>query len=169
MEGFVSPCFGVSRRSASSGRVCSVKMSSGGRGELDDAKLNDELKRRVRELFGDGKEARPGVGGQYSFDSGSMRKAQGGEGAVGDRRDAVFTLSSIAVMSVIAGIVFTFLWNSGFVHDGAIQRRYYDMPTYGSASYIEPFELLAKDYFQESKPVDAQQVDVQGVDQSPQQ
>ena len=46
-------------------------------------------------------------------------------------------------MSIVAGFIFTFLYYNGAVHgSSSADARRYDMPTYGTASYIDPYKLL---------------------------
>jgi len=118
--------------------------------DMDDQQLNAELQRRVKELFGSSRrESVNGAAdrkeGEYSFEPQNSRDPLRAPSR-GSRQDALFTLTSIAVMSVIAGILFTFLFESGYIHDASQDRPYYNMPTYGTTSYIEPVELLTKEF-----------------------
>lgn len=54
-------------------------------------------------------------------------------------------LISIGVISVAAGILFTALYYTGAVHGSDPSERRYEMPTYGSRAYINPYELLDED------------------------
>lgn len=59
-------------------------------------------------------------------------------------RYAWTVISSIAVISVVAGLAFAALFYSGAVH-GSDQERRYEMPTYGRGSYVNPYELFEED------------------------
>lgn len=113
-----------------------------GNSEEDDA-LNRELQQKVIELFG----SRQNVSIDVETDSGVQFIVRKREVAADYRQSkAAWTvITSIAVLSVVAGVAFTLLLYTGAVHGSDQTVRRYEMPTYGKSSYIDPYELLEDD------------------------
>lgn len=116
----------------------------------EDAELNLELQAKVRELFG-GREnvsiEMDDADGRAEF---LVRTAPDGADYK-EYRSAVWTVGSVVAMSVVAGLVFTFLFFTGAVHGSSNERRY-EMPTYGTRTYINPYQVLDEDrIFQDAR------------------
>lgn len=132
----------------------------------DDDALQEDLSAKVQELFG----GRQNVTIDVEPDSNvrfivrdnarpaqqrrrqrqqpqQQQQQQDGQSAVVQRlRSPWYIVSSIAVVSLVTGAVFTALYYSGAVHgyDGS-DPGHYEMPTYGKSSYIDPYELLEQE------------------------
>jgi len=109
----------------------------------DDDVLNAALRNKVNELYGN----RNNVTIDVEMDGEAMFNVRRGpKGADWDEtKSAWMVIRSILVLSACAGIVFTALYYSGAVHGSSQSERRYEMPTYGSRSYIDPYEMLNDD------------------------
>lgn len=109
----------------------------------DDEALNTELQKKVNELFG----SRQNISIDVETDSGvqfTVRKNQ--VRADYDQTKAAWSvITSIAILSIIAGVVFTAMYYSGAIHGSDPTTKRYDMPAYGKSSYVNPYELLEED------------------------
>ncbi|CAN8070569.1 unnamed protein product [Agarophyton chilense] len=106
----------------------------------DDERLNKELQAKVRELFG----SRNNVTIDINRDSDVQFMVQK-EDPVAEarqRKSAWTVVWSVGVLSLTAGILFTALYYSGAVHGSLDSDKRYEMPMYGSRSYIDPYQLL---------------------------
>jgi hypothetical protein len=63
-----------------------------------------------------------------------------------ERSQAFFVVASIFFLSVLSGAVFVYLYDIGAVHGGG-HRVNYKTPTYGTETYINPYELLERESF----------------------
>lgn len=111
-------------------------------GYTEDARLNHELRMKVKELYGAAENVTIDSNGD-SVDFLVMRSPDGGN--LTEYRSALFTVRSIVVMSVVALVGFAVLVQVGAVHDGSITEKTYEMPTYGKSSYVNPYELLQEE------------------------
>lgn len=108
-------------------------------GQADDAQLQRELREKVRELYGGSENVSILVTG----DKAEFTVRKGPEDQdMSSYKSAVGTAASIVLMSVAAGLLFSFLYYTGAVHDSSQTHRRYDMPKYASDTYIDPYTLL---------------------------
>ncbi len=106
---------------------------------MDDAELQRQLRAKVKELFGGSENVSILVtGDRAEF---TVRRAPNGE-TPSSYKTALATVASIAVISVVAGILFAYLYSTGAVHGSPQPQRRYDMPQFSTSSYIDPYELL---------------------------
>lgn len=129
----------------------------------EDEALQQELRAKVNELFGGRQNVSIDIdpdSGRAKFSVLRQRAGVAGRGAsiaeadqAIERNSALTIIQTIAIVSLLTGIVFTALYYSGAVHgSNSADMRHYDMPTYGTKSYINPYELLDDDrQFQDSK------------------
>ncbi|CDF32093.1 unnamed protein product [Chondrus crispus] len=108
----------------------------------DDDALNLELRNKVNELFG----SRQNVSIEMEADSNVQFRVRKREVEYEYRQTkaAWSVIGSVAALSVAAGIAFIVLYATGAVHGSPNERRY-DMPTFGTTSYIDPYELLEEE------------------------
>lgn len=99
-----------------------------------------ELRKKVDELFGSRSNVTINVesDGDVLF---NVRRASQ-DPNWDDQNTAWTIIRSILALSLCAGVVFTALYYSGAVHGASQSERHYEMPTYGTRSYIEPYDLL---------------------------
>lgn len=116
----------------------------------EDDRLNSELQEKVNELFG----SRKNVSIDIETDSGVQFTVRRGQDALEyqQMKNAWSVFISVGVISVAAGVIFMALYYSGAVHGSQTPNRQYEMPTYGTRSYINPYEVLEEDrQFQDSQ------------------
>lgn len=130
------------RRSRATITMLRGRDDDGPSGSVDDARLNHELRMKVKELYGSAENVSIESNGD-SVEFRVMRSPDGGN--LTEYRSAVFTVQSIVVMSIVAIIGFAAMVKIGAVHDGAVTERTYEMPTYGKSSYVNPYELLQEE------------------------
>lgn len=121
-------------------RASSIPESEKSGGSAEDDTLSVEFRQKVNELFG----GRQNVKIEMEADSGvqfTVRNKNYGTDYQ-QTKYAWAVISSIAVISVVAGLAFAVLFYSGAVHGSDQQERRYEMPTYGKSSYINPYELI---------------------------
>lgn len=114
-------------------------LPNGGTDNHDDAQLQNELREKVKELFGGSENVSIVVDGDRA-DFTVLTAPDGSN--VTEYRQAIVTVASIALMSAAAGLLFTFLYYSGAVHGATAPQTRYEMPTYATRSYVDPYELL---------------------------
>lgn len=114
--------------------------SNGDRGgQVDDAQLQRELRDKVKELYGGSENVSILVtGDKAEF---TVRKGPADQD-MSTYKAAVGTAASIALMSIAAGLLFSFLYYTGAVHDSSQTPRRYDMPKFSSDTYVDPYTLL---------------------------
>lgn len=112
-------------------------------GSSDDDRLNRELRAKVEELFGN----RKNVTIDMDTESGVQFVVQkAGAASESQQVKAAWTvIISTGVISIAAGILFTALYYTGAIHGSDPIDKRYEMPTYGSRSYIDPYQLLDDD------------------------
>lgn len=123
-------------------RASSIPESEQSGSSAEDDRLSLELRKKVNELFG----GRQNVKIEMETDSNVQFTVHNKDYGTGyqQTRYAWTLISSIAVISVVAGLAFAALFYSGAVH-GSDQERRYEMPTYGKSSYVNPYELFEED------------------------
>ncbi|KAI0561945.1 hypothetical protein FGB62_69g239 [Gracilaria domingensis] len=116
----------------------------------DDERLSQELQAKVRELFG----SRNNVTIDINADSDVQFVVQREDPALDaqQRKSAWAVIWSVGVISVAVGILFTALYYSGAVHGSFDSDKRYEMPTYGSHSYIDPYQLLEEGRQEQDSP-----------------
>ena len=112
---------------------------------ISDEELFASLRRRARELYEDlptDSSATTAPSSAPLFSWKALQKALHS----GDRgtRQALFVLFSVAVMSALSGLLFTFLYFTGAVH-GPPPHGMHEAPVYGRDSYVNPYELLERE------------------------
>lgn len=107
----------------------------------DDAALQRELRAKVKELFGGSENVSIAVHG----DSAEFTVRRRTDGSTpNEYRQAIVTVASITVISVVAGFLFAYLYYSGAVHGSPNPERGYDSTRYSSRNYVsDPYEVLA--------------------------
>ena len=115
----------------------------------EDEILQLELQQKVKELFGSRQnvtidmDTERGVAFNIRREAGPTEEQQ--------RKAAISVITSIVILSIAAGALFTGLYYNGAIHGSDNSNKRYEMPSYGSEAYVDPFELLEKDrQFQES-------------------
>lgn len=115
----------------------------------EDEVLSSSLQAKVKELFG----SRQNVLIDVDTDSGVQFTVRRGNAELQETKAAWTVVVSIGVISIAAGAIFTVMYYAGAIHGSQDTARRYEMPTYGSKSYINPYELLEQDrQLQTSKP-----------------
>ena len=109
----------------------------------EDARLHSELRAKVNELFGGSENVTIRVDGGDRAEFTVRTAPDGGE--MQSYRHALVTVASIAAMSAIAGVLFMYLFSTGAVHGSPQPQKRYEMPTYSTRSYIDPYELLQQE------------------------
>lgn len=106
----------------------------------EDEALQKELQQKVKELFG----SRQNISIDVETDSGVqfIVRRRAVEADMRQTKAAWSIITSVAIISVVAGVAFIALFYSGAVHGSDQSTSKYDMPTYGKSSYINPYELL---------------------------
>lgn len=99
--------------------------------------LQRELRAKVKELFGGAENVSIAVNGERA--EFTVKPA-----ADTEYKQAVFTASSIAVLSVIAGLVFAFMYNSGAIHGSPDPQK---APYHSSSARgrMDPYAMLGRD------------------------
>lgn len=115
----------------------------------DDA-LSRELRAKVNELFGGRHNVTIDIepdsdSGRVQFTVRNRPLAAAHAQHQAQVRMAWNVITSIAVMSVVAGLAFVALFYSGAVHGAGEAERRYEMPTYGKSSYVDPYRLLEEE------------------------
>lgn len=120
----------------------------------DDA-LQSDLQAKVNELFGGRQNVTIDMNTDSEVQFTVNRNGRSGRAVVEPSVDRFrwYVFTSLVVVSVVTGAFFTALYYSGAVHGlDPTDDRHYEMPSYGSGSYIDPYELLQHDReFQDSK------------------
>jgi hypothetical protein len=110
----------------------------------DDERLHRELRMKVRELYG-GREnvaiVTEGSDDEVEF---RVRRGPGGEDYT-SYRAAWFTVGGIIASAVISLAFFGYLVKVGAIHDAKGTEHRHEMPTYGTRTYQDPYELLQED------------------------
>lgn len=154
----------VERRPWPQWQGCDASDKKGGKSEgnetPEDDALQSDLRAKVNELFG----GRHNVTIDMNTDSevnfkvdrrsASFVSRSPSSRAVNALRSPWYIVSSILVVSLVTGVFFTALYYSGAVHGfDTSDDGHYEMPSYGTDSYIDPYELLQRDReFHDSKP-----------------
>ena len=107
----------------------------------DDEKLQSELNDKIRELFGGSENISIKMDEDDSAEF-LVRRGPGGVNVSSYRFAWVNASSVLIAVSAIAGLLFAYLYFSGAVHGSPSPNRRYEMPTYKTRSYIDPYELL---------------------------
>jgi hypothetical protein len=110
----------------------------------DDDRLHRELTRKVRELYGGRENVAIVTEGQDDAVEFRVRQGPGGIDFT-TYRTAWFTIGGVLACAVVSLGLFTFLLKTGAVHDAAGTKSRHAMPSYGSRTYINPYELLQED------------------------
>lgn len=135
-----------------------------GRATPDDETLQSELRAKVNELYGGRQNVRidvdtdsstvqftvrnrarpPVYSSRNTIASSSSPSAGNGNEPITDLfRSTRYILTFIAVVSLVTGTFFTALYYSGAIHGfDRSNDSHYEMPAYGTDSYIDPYELL---------------------------
>ncbi|PXF49062.1 hypothetical protein BWQ96_01200 [Gracilariopsis chorda] len=135
---------------ASSWRASGIPEPESTGSSADDERLSQELQAKVTELFG----SRNNITIDMNTDSDVQFIVQRSVASTEARqkRAAWSVIISVAVISVAAGVLFTAMYYAGAVHGSEDSDGRYEMPTYGTQSYIDPYRLLEEDrQIQESK------------------
>jgi hypothetical protein len=110
----------------------------------DDDRLQLELRLKVRELYG-GRE-NVAIVTEGLDDSVEFRVRQGPGGVdYTSYRAAWFTVGGVLVSALLSMGLFFYLVKTGAVHDSTGTRARHEMPSYGTRTYIDPYELLQED------------------------
>lgn len=117
----------------------------------EDEVLHTELRAKVKELFGGRQNVRIDIDKdvtsvQFTVGNKTPTTPSSSSSATIDNqviRSRRYILTFIAIVSLITGTVFTSLYYSGAVHGfDSNDDSHYEMPTYGTNSYIDPYQLL---------------------------
>lgn len=116
----------------------------------EDEMLQVELQQKVKELFGSRQNVTINMDTESEVAFNVRRAA--GPTEEEQRKSAISVITTIVILSIAAGALFTGLYYNGAIHGSDNSNKRYEMPSYGSKSYMDPFELLEEDrQFQESK------------------
>ncbi|KAK4537221.1 hypothetical protein CDCA_CDCA11G3246 [Cyanidium caldarium] len=112
---------------------------------ISDEELFASLRRRARELYEDLPTDSSATTAPVSAPLFSWKALQEALQS-GDRgtRQALFVVFSVAVLSALSGLLFTFLYFTGAVH-GPSPHGMHEAPTYGRDSYVNPYEMLERE------------------------
>lgn len=109
--------------------------------------LQRELRAKVKELYGGTENVSIALNG--GDDDDEERALPEFTVTDGEYRQAVFTVSSIAVLSVLAGLVFAFMYNSGAIHGSPEPQKIQNGPrpyqNTNSHSRLDPYAMLGRD------------------------
>lgn len=134
-----APLSAVSRRSLRVGRR-PPRASQEREVADDDAALQRELRAKVKELFG----GHENVSIMVQGDSAEFTVRRRPDGSTpSEYQQAVTTVVSITVISVVAGLLFAYLYYSGAVHGSPRPERGYDTTRYSTRTYTDPYERLS--------------------------
>lgn len=109
----------------------------------EDILLARELRRKVDQLYGGAENvAMRSTADGVEFRV--LRQPERDEEA--QVRSAWGVIASICVAAVVSIAGFAALVQVGAVHDSSIGDREYSMPAYGSSSYVNPYEMLDREF-----------------------
>lgn len=103
--------------------------------------LQRELRAKVKELFGGAENVTIAV--NTDSPKFTVRRAPDGVASPTEYRQAVTTVASIAVLSVVAGLMFIYMYNTGAIH-GSPQPDH-SHSSYSSSRRYDPYTLLGRD------------------------
>ncbi len=103
--------------------------------------LQRELRAKVKELFGGAENVTIAV--NTDSPEFTVRRAPDGVAAPSEYRQAAATVASIAVLSVVAGLLFAYLYYNGAVHGSPQPDHTLGAPS--SARRYDPYTLLGRD------------------------
>lgn len=111
----------------------------------EDDELHSELRAKVNELFGGRHNVKIDVNTDSDVQFFVQRKKHSNP-VLEWMRTPSYVFTFIIVVSLITGTFFTVLYYSGAIHGfNSSDDGHYEMPSYGSSSYIDPYELLKRD------------------------
>lgn len=101
------------------------------------------MQAKVKELFG----SRNNITIDMNTDSDVQFIVQGSaaDTEAKQKSAAWSVIISVGVISVVAGVLFTAMYYAGAVHGSEDSDGRYEMPTYGTQSYIDPYQLLEEE------------------------
>lgn len=112
----------------------------------DDEALQSELRAKVNELFGGRQNVSIDFDTTDSEVQFSVKRGERINPMVERFRSTRYIVTFIVVVSLVTGTFFTALYYSGAIHGyDPSDENHYEMPTYGTRSYVDPYELLQRD------------------------